>query len=295
MKALIFYIALPFLYLLSILPFWLFYGVADFFYVMMYYVIGYRRKVVMQNLRNSFPAKSEAELKKIEREFYRYLCDLFLETFKTLTISKSAMLKHCHMDEKSLAIFNTYAEQNKSVIIVMGHFGNWEWAGNTFSLLGKHHLYVIYHPLTNKQFNKLIIGMRMRFGTGLIEMKNTIRDMISKRKELSATAFIADQTPPPEGAYWTQFLNQDTPIFWGTEKIARKLNYPIVYVSVKRKKRGYYEIFAETLVENPVETKEGEISELHTRRLEKDILEQPEIWLWSHRRWKHKKPATSQI
>lgn len=293
MKILLYYLCLPFLYLLSVLPFWLFYGVADFFYILLYYVMGYRRKVVMQNLRNSFPKKSDAELKKLEAKFYRYLCDLFLETFKTLTIGRKAMLKHCAIDEKALAVFNKYAAENKSVIIVMGHFGNWEWAGNTFSLLGKHHLYVIYHPLSNKYFNRLIIKMRTRFGTGLIEMKNTIRDMLSNKKELSATAFIADQTPPPEGAYWTQFMNQDTPIFKGTEKIARKLNYPVVYVSVKRVKRGYYKILAETLVESPAETREGEISELHTRRLEKDVIEQPEIWLWSHRRWKHKKPANS--
>jgi len=247
--------------------------------------------VVMQNLRNSFPDKSEAELKRLQARFYRYLCDLILETFKTLAISRKAMLKHCAMDEASLALFNKYAEQKKNVIIVMGHFGNWEWAGNTFSLLGKHHLYVIYHPLSNKYFNGLIIKMRTRFGTGLIEMRNTIRDMIARRNELTATAFIADQTPPPEGAYWTRFLNQDTPIFWGTEKIARKLNYPVIYVSVRRMKRGHYTVFAEELVAAPAATAEGEISELHTRRLEKDILQQPETWLWSHRRWKHKKPA----
>ncbi|HXB40036.1 MAG TPA: lysophospholipid acyltransferase family protein, partial [Bacteroidia bacterium] len=233
--------------------------------------------------------KSDEELKKLQAKFYRYLCDLFLETFKTLTISRATMLKHCKLNKETQGLFNKYAVENKNLIIVMGHYGNWEWAGNTFSLLGKHHLYVIYHPLTNKYFNQLIIGMRTRFGTGLIEMKNTIRDMIAHKNELSVTAFIADQTPPPEGAYWTKFMNQDTPIFRGTEKIARKLNYPIIFVNVKRMKRGYYEIFAETLVENPASTTEGEISELHTRRLEEEIIKQPEIWLWSHRRWKHKK------
>lgn len=264
---------------------------ADFFFVLLYYVIGYRRKVVMQNLRNAFPEKTAPELKKLEATFYRYLCDLLLETFKTLTISRNAMLRRCRLAPQAHAIFDAYAQTGQSVIIVMGHFGNWEWAGNTFSILGRHHLYVIYHPLTNKYFNRLIVSMRTRFGTGLIEMKNTVRDMLSKRAELSATAFIADQTPPPEGAYWTRFLNQDTPIFRGTEKIARKLNYPVIYVSVKRLKRGHYEIQAEKLVEEPAKTADGEISELHTRRLEQDIISQPEIWLWSHRRWKHKRPS----
>jgi KDO2-lipid IV(A) lauroyltransferase len=204
------------------------------------------------------------------------------------------MLARCKLNEDAQKLLDKYHAENKSLIIVMGHYGNWEWAGNTFSILGIHQLYVIYHPLTNKYFNNLIIHMRTRFGTKLIEMKNTIRDMLSNKKELSATAFIADQTPAPESAYWTKFLNQDTPVFWGTEKIARKINYPIVFVNVKRIKRGYYEIFVETLVENPATTKVGEISELHTRRLEEEIIKQPELWLWSHRRWKHPVPEVKK-
>jgi Kdo2-lipid IVA lauroyltransferase/acyltransferase len=290
MKAVVFYLSIPFIYLLSLLPFGLFYGVSDFFFLLIYYVIGYRKKVVLENLRKSFPKKSEEELKKIRFKFYRYFCDFVLETLKNLTISKKNMLKHCKLNVDAKALFDKYHNENKSLIFVMGHYGNWEWAGNTFSILGKHQLYVIYHPLTNKYFNNLIIGMRTRFGTKLIAMKNTIRDMLANRNELSATAFIADQTPPPEGAYWTKFLNQDTPVFWGTEKIARKVNYPILFINVKRIKRGYYEIFAETLVEEPAKTTEGQISEMHTRRLEQEIIKQPELWLWSHRRWKHKKP-----
>lgn len=288
MQAVSYYIVFPFLYLISLLPFWLLYGLSDFFFVIMYYVLGYRKKVVMQNLRNSFPDKSEKELKKIAIAFYRYLCDLFLETFKTLTISKQEMFVRCKINAVSQKLFDTYYAQQKSVIIVMGHFGNWEWAGNVFGD-NKHQLYVLYHQLSNPYFNNLVIKMRTRFGTKLIEMKSTLRDMVANRKEINATAFIADQTSFPENAYWTTFLNQDTPVFIGTEKIASKFNYPVLYVSVKRIKRGYYEIFAETLFEVPKETKEGEISEAHTRRLEKDIIEQPEIWLWSHRRWKHKR------
>ena len=286
MQAVIYYIALPFLYLISLLPFWIMYRISDFFFFILYYVLGYRKTVVMQNLRNSFPEKTEEERKKIMVAFYKYLCDLFLETFKSLTISKKQMLARCTINTDAQILFKDLSERKKSIVIVMGHFGNWEWAGNVFNY-NNHQLYVIYHPLSNTYFNNLVIKMRTRFGTKLIEMRNTLRDMITHRNEISATAFIADQTPFPESAYWTTFLNQDTPVFTGTEKIARKFNYPVVFVSIKRKKRGYYEIFAETLFENPKDTQEGEISEAHTRKLEKDILLQPEIWLWSHRRWKH--------
>jgi KDO2-lipid IV(A) lauroyltransferase len=258
---------------------------------MLYYVTGYRKKVVLENLRKSFPNKSEAEINRLCKDFYHYLCDLLLETFKTLTITKKTMLRRCTFTNESKVLFDKLAQEKKSIVLVMGHLGNWEWAGNSFSMLCKQQLYVIYHPLTNKHFDSLIYNMRMRFGTKLIAMRNTYRDMVANRHEVNATAFIADQTPSPEGAYWTTFLNQDTPVFKGTEKIAQKLNFPIVYACVKRVKRGFYEIHAKMLVENPAGTKEGEISELHTRQLEGDIIAQPEVWLWSHRRWKHKKPV----
>lgn len=290
LSAIAYYLLLPFLYILSAMPFPIFYWLSDGVYFLLYYVIGYRKKVVLQNLRNSFPGKSEAEIKKISKAFYHYLCDLFLETFKTLTISKESMLRHCTIEPQTLELFDKLAQENKSFILVMGHFGNWEWAGNSFSLLCKHQLYVIYHPLSNKYFDGLTYHMRTRFGTRLIEMKNTFRDMVNNKNDLTATAFISDQTPSPEGAYWTTFLNQDTPIFKGTEKIAQRMNYPVVYGRVNRVKRGYYKISAEMLFENPSKTKPDEVSEAHTRVLEKDIIAHPEIWLWSHRRWKHAKP-----
>lgn len=288
MQAIGFYLALPFIYLLSILPFPALYLISDFVFVILYYVLGYRKKVVTENLQKSFPEKSEQEIAVLRKKFYRYLCDLILESFKTLTISNTEMLKHCKMDEQSILLMKKLYDENKNIILVLGHLGNWEWGGNTFSLVCRQRLYVIYHPLQNKYFNNLLTGMRTRFGTKLIEMRNTFRDMLASKNEVSATAFIADQTPPPEGAYWTTFLNQDTPVFWGTEKIARKLNYPVLFMNVKRLKRGYYEVFAEMLCEEPSKTSEGEISRLHTVKLEKQILTQPETWLWSHRRWKHK-------
>lgn len=290
MQAVIYYISLPFIYLISVLPFPILYLVSDLFYILMYHVIGYRRKVVMQNLRNSFPQKSEKELKKLEKKFYHYLCDLFLETFKTLTISPAKMEKHCYPTEKAIQIFKKLADENRNSIIVMGHYGNWEWGGNAFSFNCKQQLYVIYHPLANKYFNELIIGMRKRFGTDLIKMKETFKDMYARKESLNTTAFIADQTPSPDKAYWTTFLNQDTPVFQGVEKISQKLNYPVVYISIQRLDRGYYVVDAEMLFENPKDTQENEILESFTKRLEQDIIKQPEIWIWSHKRWKHKRP-----
>ncbi len=289
-----YYIALPFIYLLSILPFRVLYWLSDFFFLVLYYIIGYRKKVVYTNLRKSFPEKSEAEIWVIHKNFYRYFCDLFLETFKTLTISPSVMLKHCSMDDKALELFREYAEDNKSVIIVLGHRGNWEWAGNTFSLLCEHQLYVIYHPLSHPYFNKLVIKMRTRFGTKLIAMKDTFRSMVQNRTELNATAFIADQTPDPGTAYWMTFMNQETPVFLGTEKIAQKLNYPVVYVSIHKVKRGYYVLSAETLMTPPYQSiSEGDITKAHTNKLAADIAEQPDLWLWTHRRWKHARPVNT--
>lgn len=254
---------------------------------MIYHVLHYRRKIVRENLVKSFPEKQQKEIREIELRFYRYFCDLFLETFKTLTISKERMVKHCEFAPETFSIFNQLAEENQSFMVVMGHFGNWEWAGNTFSICCRHQLYVIYHPLANKYFNGLVYRMRTRFGTRLIAMKDTLRDMLKNRNELTATAFIADQSPLPDRAYWMSFLNQDTPVFLGIEKIALKIRYPIVYITIRRVKRGYYKVFADR-IELPSRLEgTGTITEIHTRKLENDIRSQPENWLWTHRRWKH--------
>lgn len=289
MQAILYYISLPLLYLVSLLPFPLLYILSDGMYVVFYHILGYRKEVVYGNMRNSFPLKTEAEIHSLGKKYYHYLCDLTLETFKTLTISKKQMVKHCHFSDNAVATLNGIADEGKSIILVMGHMGNWEWAGNSFNLLCKHHLYVIYHPLSNKYFDGLMYRMRKRFGTGLISMKDTFRQMLANRGKLTATAFIADQSPPPHGAHWMTFLNQDTPVFKGTEIIANKIGYPIVYGSIQKVKRGYYNIEVEVLENSPKGKPEGYITALHTNRLEQDIVAQPEIWMWSHRRWKHKR------
>jgi len=290
LQAGIYYLSLPFIYLISILPFKMLYLFSDFLNVVLFRLIGYRKKVVLENLRNSFPGKTEKELYHICKKFYSHLCDFFLETIKVLTVSKKNLLNRCLFAPGALDVLSKFADQNKSVLLVMGHNGNWEWSCNVFNMLSRHQLFVIYHPISNKYFDGLMHRIRSRSGTRLIAMKNTYRQMAVNKNGLNATAFVADQTPKPDHAYWTTFLHQDTPVYKGMELIAKKMNLPVLYSSVKKTKRGFYEMNAEVLTESPMATGDGVLSELFIRRLEKDITSQPETWLWSHRRWKHKRP-----
>lgn len=289
LSAVAYYLVLPIIYLLSILPFRLLYWFSDFLYFMLYYVIDYRKKVIKQNLINSFPEKTDAEINIICKNFYHHFCDFFVETIKMLTLSKEEMIKRCRVTSETAAIFSKFAEEKKSVILAMGHFGNWEWACNSFNAQAEQQLYVIYHPLNNKYFNTLMHKIRTRNGSKLIAMKDTYKEMIVHKEGVNATAFLSDQTPQPEHAYWTTFLNQDTPVFKGVEVIAKKMKLPIVFTSVRKIKRGYYEMLSEILIESPESVDEDEVSEMYIRKLEQDIKEQPEIWLWSHKRWKHKR------
>lgn len=267
------------------------YALSDVLFFFVFHVTGYRKKVVLANLTNAFPEKSKAEILKLRRAYYRWFCDMIMETFKTLTITKETLLKRCPMNEKSIALFNSFYEKGQPVIAVMGHYGAWEWSGHSFTLSCKHDLHVLYQPLSHKYFNKLILKMRKRFGTKLVNMREINRHMHSLRlMKPSVTTFIADQSPQPERAYWMKFLNQETGVFLGTERFSKKLNLPVIYVAVKRQRRGYYEIDAELLFDKPALENTGHITEVHTAYLEKDIKALPETWLWSHRRWKYKRP-----
>ncbi|MBZ0205821.1 MAG: lysophospholipid acyltransferase family protein [Flavobacteriales bacterium] len=284
-----YYLSLPLIYGISVLPFPVLYLLSDLFEFLLFGVLGYRLKVVRANLRNSFPEKSTKELKQLERLFRRWFCDLMLETIKTLTVTPAQLERRISVEGTEL--LKNYFNAGTSVIIVMGHWGNWELGGARFSQLPYHKLNVIYHPLANAHFDRLFIRMRTRLGNGLYPMKETVKCMVRDRAQVTATAFIADQTPAPEHAYWTTFLNQATPVFWGTEKIARKLGLPVIYLGIDRPRRGRYAMRFELLVADPKGTTDGAISELHTRRLEVDVRKRPEIWLWTHRRWKHRAPV----
>jgi Kdo2-lipid IVA lauroyltransferase/acyltransferase len=281
-----FYLIYPFIYLIASLSFGLLYKVSDFFYFLLS-ISGYRKKVVLENLRHSFPEKSEEEIQSICKSFFKYLCDLIVETLKTLKMTEQESREHCNFHNPEWLV--KLCEEKKSIIIVMGHYGNWEWAGPSLTLATNYQLVVIYRPLSNTYFEKMMVGMRTKFGTKITPVNQTLRDMVANRGTVTATAFIADQYPATGGAHWATFLNQDTGFFSGPEKLSSKFNYPVVYIHVRRRKRGQYEVIPELLFENPKQTSEGEITESFIKRLEADIVTDPATWLWSHRRWKHKR------
>lgn len=287
MQALAFYIVYPFLYLIASLPFRALYAFSDFACFLLKDVFKYRRDVIVGNLRNSFPEKSEKEIDRLANEYYRYLCDLILETLKTLTMTAKEAKERCEYEMPDW--LKKFHEEGKSIIIVMGHYGNWEWGGPGFSLHTPYQLVVVYRPLSNPYFERMMTGMRTKFNTRIVPVANVLRDMVATRKQVAATAFIADQTASPESAYWTTFLNQETAVFTGPEKIAKKFDYPVVHVHIERVKRGYYRIHTELLFEKPSLAEENQILETFTRRLEKEIQDAPPYWLWSHKRWKHKR------
>lgn len=252
---------------------------------------------MLENLRKSFPEKSDEEIKTISKQFYKHFCDVIFEIPKLLTISPANYKKHFTVTENGIKVFSYFENKKQSIIGVMGHCGNWEWGAIAPQFYFRQLITGVYHPLKNKNFDKFMLNLRGRMGGNIVAMKNLYRELLTlKAKSIPTTVgLIADQTPPPESAYWTTFLNQDTPVFNGTEKLSRKFNYPVVYVGIKKIKRGYYQMDATIITENPNELADGVITELHTKALEKNIIEQPYIWLWSHRRWKHKKPVNQII
>ena len=286
-----YYIFYSFAWLISLLPFWLLHGLADFIYVILYHVTGYRKQVTQQNLRNSFPDKDEEWIRKTSRKFYRNLSDIILEDIKVLTIRQKNLAKHYRY--LNTDILDHLAENNKSVIIALGHCANWEWMGNTIGPLYPNYKgYAIVKPLHNKQFDGFMNGLRNRFiKDSIVYMKDTLRFMV-KRKDIGTMyAFAADQTPSdPKTSYWGNFLNQDTPFYTGVEKIARTLDLGVIFMDLYREKRGYYVRDISWITKSARSTKENEITQAYIKKLEESIHKRPDNWLWSHRRWKHSRP-----
>ena len=283
------YLAYAFFRLLSFLPLSVLYIFSDIVFFIIYRIIGYRKQVVNENLRNSFPEKSSEEIRKIRKEFYHHFCDTFVETIKLWNISKKEILKRCVL--KNPEIFEPYKAQGKSIIAVTGHYANWEWL-SSLALYNVGDFLPIYKPLHNKVIDKMYIKIREKLGSKTLAKNDTLRTMIRYRNQekFTITAFIGDQTPNKKSLhYWTKFLNQDTPILQGAERIAKKLDQAVIYCKMTKLKRGYYEYEFIPISDKPKETEENEITERHTRLLENIINENPSYWLWSHRRWKHKR------
>jgi len=291
MDALGYYIFYPFYLLVNLLPLRVLYVLSDFLFLILYYFPSYRRKVVETNLKNAFPEKSDKELKVIEKRFYKHLADMFIETFKAGFLSRKELEKRFTVT--GAEIVNRLYDEKRDIIAVLGHYNNWEMALLLAEKI-KPQPYVIYKPLQNKYFDRLINTQRTKHGMGITAMSMVIKVILQSRKDKINTIsmILSDQTPPKnEIQYWTTFLNQDTPVYTGVEKIARKYNMAVVYFHIIKVKRGYYKLEIEKLVDNPDEMAENMITEAHVRRLEEIIRENPEYWVWSHRRWKHKKPV----
>ena len=277
------------------LPFWVIYGMADIFYVLLYYVVRYRRKTVHENLINSFPEKSPDEIRKITKKFYHHLSDLGLETIKFNRMTEKQIDDRFKVH--NLDIYEEYYKQGKSIILLGMHYNNWEWSGSMQRFI-KAQFLVVYNPMRkNKELEKFILQTRERFGAKSVAVNHSVRSALEFNKAERPGALIlgADQTPPSYSQFWTTFLNQETAFFAGPMKIAIKTNQPVILHHTRKIGRSRYEVFHYKLIENPSEVKPEEILLAYIKKLEEIIRAEPEYWLWSHRRWKHKRPVNIEI
>ncbi len=275
------------LYLLSFFPLLALYKIADVLYLILGNMLRYRKKIIDQNLLNAFPEKSPEERVVIRKKYYRYLADLMVEAIKLLTISETEVAKRVKFANPELisGIFSC----GKSVIAVSGHFGNWEITALRFSQLFIEPRIIVYKPLSNKYADRVLKRMRSRFGATLIPMRNTARILASHKNNRTVTVLASDQTPAKsEIQYFTRFLNQPTAVFLGAEKLAKTTDSAVVFCDIRLVRRGHYKCTFIPLFNDPGNTAAYQITDGHVQYLEAVIREQPEYWLWSHRRWKFK-------
>ena len=285
---------LPLLRLISRLPLGVLYVLADLCFPLLYYVARYRRKVVTENLNNAFPELSPRERHKIRRRFYRWFCDYVVETLKLLSISRQEMMRRMVIEgvdemERSL-------ETKPFVFIFLGHYCNWEWVSSIPLWYQKEdsHGAQLYRPLKTKAFDRLSLEMRSRFGSENISKYEALRHILQLRRDGKKTCigFISDQTPGWNSIHdWVDFLHQDTPVFTGTERIAKKVDAAIFFADIRRVRRGYYHLVLRRMTDEPKAFPDYALTEQYMRELEQIIRRQPHLWLWSHRRWKHRRAA----
>ncbi len=280
---------------LAALPLQVLYLLADVLYFVMYYVAGYRKKVVLQNLRNSFPEKSETELQTIAKDFYRQFADVIVEILHTAGISEEEMRRRCKYTNPE--VLEGLIAQGTSVLLLGSHVANWEWGLSAGAVTFNFPTGGVYKKLHNPFFEAFMLHARSRLGATLIESKQVSRDFIRNRKVPRAVAMLSDQTPLwRETEFWTTFLHQDTGFYVGVEKLERMFHYPVLFIDVKRVKRGHYEFTLEPITASDTvvpETSLGDfpITQAFVEKLDAAIRRAPADYLWTHKRWKHKRPA----
>jgi KDO2-lipid IV(A) lauroyltransferase len=272
------------LLLFSLLPMAVLYGISWFLFLLLYYVFRYRRNVVLKNLTGSLPGTTD--IRKIEKQFYLFLSEMFFETIKCLTISKKNLLKRITCDNAE--IMEAYARENRSVIFLSAHYGNWEMLIYVLNLLFPHLAIGVGKPLSNQTMNVLINSKRSKTGMKIINASNIKEEFAKDKDRLTASLFLADQYPGGiNKGYHTTFLNKETDFMYGAEKYAREYNFPVVYADIERVKRGHYKLHLVKISEQPKDTEYGFIMSTYIQCLQNTILRTPQYWLWSHKRWKN--------
>lgn len=294
MSGLLYFILYAFTWITSLMPFWVLYRLSDVLYVMMFYLIRYRKKTVIRNLKKTFPEKTDDEINTIARGFYRHFCDFLLESIKGISIPLRNLNKRYRFLD--LELIHELQRQNKNIALVSGHYNNWEWMIG-FPLKIEHKFLVIYRPLKNKAVDRIIKSIRGRFGARMIPMEHIYREALQLKKNntLFLTWILADQRPPRSNKFWTLFLNREVSFYQGFEKMSRKLDLAVVFMETQKIKRGHYQIRFKKLFEHASETHENEITLASVKEIEKEICRQPEFWLWSHKRFKHGRPEDVKL
>lgn len=288
MNFIIYIVAYPLLWLLSILPFRIFYWVSDCLFVLVFYVVRYRRKTVQENLRLALPKLSDSERKTIERKFYHYMCDMFLEMVKTLTISEEEMSKRYVFT--NIELVQELEKTNKSIILFCAHYASWEW----MIIMGKYinsKGFGIYKKIQNPYFDRLIHKIRSRFNAELIDTSHTIKAVLGNESKgiKGVYAFVSDQSPMLVDAnFWVDFMNMEVPVHTGGEALAKKLDMHALYLKVERVGRGYYQATFVPLAEEVKKVPNYDITVRFIREVEKQIHAAPEYYFWTHKRWKHR-------
>ncbi|MEI7675214.1 MAG: lysophospholipid acyltransferase family protein [Bacteroidales bacterium] len=276
----------------ALLPMRVLFLISDLLYPIVYFVVGYRKKVVHRNLVNSFPEKSEKDILVIEKKFYRHFCDFLVESIKQAHISKEEIMMRTEL--KNPEFLDKWKENGRSIILMTGHYANWEWFATLNYRIAPLRLAGIYRQLKNEEMERFFLNIRKSYGAIPIEKDKTLRELIKLRKEKVQimVAFVSDQTPSVHNIhYWSKFLNQETAMFSGAERIAKMVDYDLVYLEVEKVSRGKYVAEFKLIAENPKDTAEFEITEKYTRMMEETIVRAPQYWLWTHKRWKHKRQS----